>query len=411
MRLLAGNGVKLTCRLRRHPFVVSGNSKHGLTVIIIEYIILIVVNYLQVRALLASAALTLALPMSAMAYLGSFEEQDGYHTPVTVTGYLDVGGRGLIPSLSIAGDATFYYGDPANGLITWVAPAATPNSAGDTTHGSDVTRYNAGIFGINNGGVGGLATDIRDDTGLWQAVSGGRINDDAAAPNFNGTVTQGRDHIIAWRYPNPQDGAQVLDVLASDVDLSYKYSLDSRDLNGLAPNLSSEYRTTMSFWFCPTDSDDGFADNVFSLSLRDNTGQSLLEFGYTGDNVLQYRVGNNSLWQSTSVVVGTHGWSQAVMTVDAFTNKASFSTVAWDDGTGSLTASDIITDVDLGVNAGSLDSLQWNTKGGILDAGSGAVAYKNTFDNFQFNAVAVPEPGSAWLMAIAGIATLRRRRK
>ena len=85
--------------------------------------------------------------------------------------------------------------------------------------------------------------------------------------------------------------------------------------------------------------------------------------------------------------------------------------MAWDDGTGSLTASDIITDVDLGINAGSLDSLQWNTKGGILDAGSGAVAYKNTFDNFQFNAVAVPEAGSAWLMAIAGIATLRRRRK
>ena len=203
----------------------------------------------------------------------------------------------------------------------------------------------------------------------------------------------------------------MLDVLASEVDLTYDYSLDSRDLNGLAPTQTSQYRTTMSFWFCPTDSDDGFADNVFSLSLRDQTGQSLLEFGYTGDNTLQYRVGNSSLWQTTTVNVGTHGWSQAVMTVDAFTNTASFSAVAWDDGTGSLTSHDFIADVALGVDAGSLDTLQWNTKGGVLDAGAGAVAHKNTFDDFQFNAVLVPEPGSAWLVALAGLATLRRKRK
>jgi len=363
------------------------------------------------QAILAAALLALALPTPVLAYLGSFEEGDGYHTPVTVTGYMDVSGRGLIPSLSIAGDAVFYNGDPSNGLITWVPPAATPNSIGDTTHGSDVTRYNAGAFGVNNGGPGGLGADIRDDTGLWKAVVGGRINDDAAAPNFNGSEAVGRDHIITWRYPSPHDGMQVLDVLASEVDLIYDYSLDSRDLNGLAPNLSSEYRTTMSFWFCPTDSDDGFADNVFSLSLRDNTGQSLLEFGYTGDNVLQYRVGSSSLWQTTAVNVGTHGWSQAVMTVDAFTNTASFSAQAWDDGTGILTSHDFISDVDLGINAGSLETLRWNTKGGVLDAGAGAVAYKNTFDDFQFNPVAVPEPGGACLLMLGGLISLRRRRK
>lgn len=374
-------------------------------------IILIVVKRLPTRSLIASVALSLALPTSGRAFLGSFEEEDGYHTPITVTGYLDLGGRGLIPTLSIAGDAVFYNGDPSNGLISWVPPSATPNSEGDGTHGSDVTRYNAGAFGINNGGVGGIGTDIRDDTGLWLAVAGGRINEDVNAPNYNGTAVQARDHIIAWRYPNPHAGDQVLDVLASEVDLTYDYSLDSRDLNGLAPNQTSQYRTTMSFWFCPTDSDDGFADNVFSLSLRDETGQSLLEFGYTGDNTLQYRVGNSSLWQTTAVNVGTHGWSQATMTVDAFANTASFSAIAWDDGNGSLTAHDFITDVALGVDAASLETLRWNTEGGILDAGVGAVAYKNTFDDFQFNAVLVPEPGSAWLITLAGLLTLRRRRK
>lgn len=347
---------------------------------------------------------------SAHAYLGGFEEEDGYHTPVTVTGYLDLGGRGEIPSLGFAGDAVFYNGDPSNGLISWVPPAATPNSAGDTTHGPDVTRYNAGGFGINSSGPGGLGTDIADSSGLWQALQGGRLNDDAAAPNYNGTVTSGRDHIIAWRFPDPHSGAQVLDVLASEVDLTYKYSLDSRDLNGLAPSQTSEYRTTMSFWFCPTDSDDGYAENVFGLAVQDINGQTLVEFGYSGDNLLQYRVGNNSLWQTTGVTVGTQGWSQATLTVDAFNNTASFSAQAWDDNTSTLTSNDILTDVALGINASSLDALQWSAKGGVLDANVGAVAYKNTFDDFQFNAVTVPEPGGVWLLGIAGLATLRRRR-
>lgn len=369
------------------------------------------VNNLPSPFPLSLLGLLLLLPISGRAYLGSFEEQDGYHSPVTTAGYLDVNGRGLIPSLSIAGDAVFYNGDPVNGLISWVAPAATPNSIGDTTHGSDLTRYNAGSFGTNNGGPGGLATDIRDDTGLWQAVSGGRLNDDAAAPNFNGTITQGRDHVIAWRYPNPQDGAQVLDVLASEVDMTYKYSFDSRDFNGTAPSVTSEHQTTMSFWFCPTDSDDGYASNVFGLAVRDNSGQTLIEVGYTGDNELQYRLGNNSLWQSTGVIVGSHGWSQAAITINAFTNTASFSADAWDDNTLTSSSHDFISDIDIGLNAGSLDSLQWSAKGGLLDANVGAVAYKNTFDNFQFNVVAVPEPGTAWLIGIGALITFRRRRK
>ncbi|MBX7208920.1 MAG: hypothetical protein K1X78_11440 [Verrucomicrobiaceae bacterium] len=362
---------------------------------------------------IASAAVFLCLGGTerVQAYLGSFEEQDGYHTPVTVTGYLDIGGKGEIPSLGIVGDATFYNGDPSNGFISWVPPAATPNSAGDTTHGPDVTRYNAGGFGISNGGPGGVGVDIQDNSGLWQALQGGRLNDDANAPSFNGSVIQGRDHIIAWRYPNPHDGAQVLDVLASEVDLTYKYSLDSRDLNGLAPSASSEYRTGMSFWFCPTDSDDGYVDNVLGLGVKDVTGQKLIEIGWTGSNQLQYRVGGSSLWQTTSVNLGTHGWSQATITVDAFNNTASLSALAWDDNTGTLSSHTLLTDVALGLNAASLDSLQWTAKGGILDPNFGAVAYKNTFDDFQFNAVAVPESGGAWLVAIGALAVSRRRRK
>ena len=119
-------------------------------------------------------------------------------------------------------------------------------AAGDGTHGSDVTRYNAGGFGSNNGGPGGIGVDIADNSGLWQAIAGGRLDDDANAPDFNGTAIQGRDHIITWRYPAPHSGEQILDVLASDVDLLYDYTIDNRDLNGLAPGGTSEQRVR---WF------------------------------------------------------------------------------------------------------------------------------------------------------------------
>lgn len=359
------------------------------------------------------ALLLAGLPGSTFAFLGGFEEGDGYHTPVTVPGYLDISGLGMIPSLGIAGDATFYLNNnPLDGFISWVPASAFPTTANDTTHGPDVTRYNAGEFGVNNGGPGGVGIDIADGAGLWTVLAGGRLNEDSAAPFYNGTAFEGRDHIIAWRYPFPHSGFQVLDLLATQVDLSYDYSFDSRDFNGVAPANTGSHQVTMSFWFCPTDSDDGYADNVFGLGILDSGGQTLLEFGYNGDNFLQYRVGGSSLWQTTAVSVGAFGWSNALITIDTLTNAASFSASAWSDGSASLgPQTDFFVGLPLGVDAGSLKTLRWSAEGGVLDAGSGAVAHKNTFDDFEFNVAPVPEPGSAWLIALAGVFWMRRARR
>jgi hypothetical protein len=90
----------------------------------------------------------------AHGYLGGFEQSDGYHTPNVLAGYMDVNGTGVIPTGSIAGDATFYLNnDSQNPLIDWVPSSAYPTTANDPSHGPDVTRYNAGQFGLNSGGT------------------------------------------------------------------------------------------------------------------------------------------------------------------------------------------------------------------------------------------------------------------
>lgn len=348
----------------------------------------------------------------AHGYLGGFEQSDGYHTPNVLAGYMDVNGTGVIPTGSIAGDATFYLNNDAqNPLINWVPSSAYPTTANDPSHGPDVTRYNAGQFGLTSGGPGGVGVDIADNTGLWRAVSGGRLNEDAAAPNYSGTTSLDRDHIIGWRYPGARTGSNVLDVLAGEQDMIYDYSLDSRDLAGSAPSATGSHLVAMNFWLCPTYFDDSYSSNVFGLAVKDSLGQQLVEVGFTGDNRIQYRVGSSSLWETTNVIAGVEGWSNVSMQIDTASNRVSLNVMGWDDISMSL-GSDVslLNGADLGVDAGSLETLRWSAEGGLLDAGSGDTAYKNTFDDFEFSVQAVPEPGSAILIGLGLIAGWRRRR-
>ena len=83
-------------------------------------------------------------PITARAYLGSFEEQDGYRLP----------GAGQMASLNFAGDAQFYLSNNAANGFTGVVPlGAFPNTLGDLTHGADLSRYNAGVYGTIDGGT------------------------------------------------------------------------------------------------------------------------------------------------------------------------------------------------------------------------------------------------------------------
>ncbi len=332
--------------------------------------------------------LILGWPGMTWAYLGSFEEGDGYRVP----------GTGLIVSQFIAGDAQFYLGNnPANGYTGVVAPGAFPNTLGDMTHGADVSRYNAGQFGTNLGGPGGTAVDIADNSGLWKALAGGRLNDDLGAPLYLGNTFQ-RDYVAAYSYTNARTGSQVLNVLATDEDLHYAYQFDDRDFNGIAPSLTGSSLIDLTFWTCPSDYDDTESINVLGMAFKDSLGQTLLEVGYTGDNFLQYRIGGGAAWQTTAINMGTQGWSMISLQIDTAADTVGLSAAGFDNNTSILgPASGLFSGQSIGFDAEDLATLEWSAVG--------LVGFKNYFDDFSFSIspTPVPEPGAALMVLLAGL--------
>lgn len=333
---------------------------------------------------------------SAWGYLGSFEQSDGYRIPSS----------GNILSLNFAGDAQFYLNNnSANGLTGIVAPGAYPNTLGDSSHGVDLSRYNAGQYGTGNGGPGGTATDIADNTGLWRALAGGRLNEDTGAPFYFGGQFQ-RDYIAAYGYAGARTGSQVLNLLAYDENLRYSYSLDSRDFDGINPATTSDMLIEASFWTCPTDADDAIAIgiNTVAMSFRDSMGQILVDIGYTGDNLLQYRLAGSPIWQTTALSLGVSGWSQINLTLNTYTNSISLAARAYSDLNTSLGANTtVITDESLGFNTENVTGIEWTA--------TDVDGFKNFFDDFNFTLTAVPEPGSLVLLGLAGLWGMRRKRR
>lgn len=343
--------------------------------------------------------LSLVLTSEVRAYLGGFEEQDGYRIP----------GTGNIFTSGIPGDAQFYLGNnPSNGFTGIVPPGAFPNTLGDSSHGPDLSRYNAGQYGTNNGGPGGTATDIADNSGLWTALAGGRLNEDLGAPLYQGNLFA-RDYVQAYGYPSARSGSQVLNLLASDVNLRYNYSLDSRDLDGVVPAMNSGYSMDVRFWSCPSGDDDADTGDMVGIAFKDSAGQILVEVGYTGDNRVQYRVGGATAWTTTAIHIGTTGWSEFSLNLDSQQNTVSLGVTAYDDAQFILgNETSLLNAMPLGFDALNLTDITWDLRGGALD--NDAFSFKHYFDDFDFALTAVPEPSAALLLMVSALLGWKRRR-
>lgn len=323
------------------------------------------------------------LASPCLAYLGDFEAQDGY--------------KGML-SDTIASQA--FLGDWQDG--TGYVPAALDYTFGPPDlyqrAGPDVSRYNAGAYGTNNSGPGGIGADIVDNSGQWKALAGGRLTVDAT----NGLSPL---NFIAAHGGAAKSGANYLAVRAIDATLSYDYSVDSRDFGGISPLSLTGGTYSVGFWFCPGQviSPAGPGTNIFGLSFKDGVGTNGFGFGYNGQGQVQFDLGGAGLWSGSGVTVGANDWSYASIQIDTATDTVSMSITPWDDLSSSLGASvQVLSHQSMNTDMSELQTMNWRLNAGMD---------KNFFDNFNMSVTAVPEPGSALLIMFASIGLLSTHRR
>ena len=92
----------------------------------------------------------------------------------------------------------------ANGYTGVVPLGAYPNALGDFTHRVDLNRNNAGQCAPNDGGPGGTASDIIDNSALWQVLAGSSMK--MPTLRIITAPTSPRDCVQAYSYLGSRPG-------------------------------------------------------------------------------------------------------------------------------------------------------------------------------------------------------------
>jgi hypothetical protein len=284
--------------------------------------------------------------MTALAYLGGFEAGDGYDNTYTVS----------------------------------VAPYILNN-------------YNAGQYGTNNGGPGGSFTSITPNTGEW-------VKNDAGAV---GGLRYLLGHALFGVHSHT--GNVMLGMRNNNVnvqqDLSYTYSLDSRDFNGLAPSSVTRGTIAWSLWVCPDapTAATNPATEAFYWNFKDTGGNQGMQVGWDTSNHLIYRTSAASAWTTVAPTyqLSDTSYSRLDFVLDLSNQLISLDYSA--DGTIENTA---FSNIALGTQMNDFTKLDWTLTYGNA---------KSFYDDSVF-IVTVPEPSGAMLVGIsfAVFGILRRRR-
>ena len=133
----------------------------------------------------------------------------------------------------------------------------------------DVAKYNAGQYGANAGG--GVYVDIPDNTGLWKKLQGPLF----PATGTTGSVAYATGHQYRDR-TNPSTSDQAL-VITTNADgwtagpQEYSYTVDSFDLAGFNPDSTGSETVYISFWSCSqifgTDEGGGLPANTIGNTV------------------------------------------------------------------------------------------------------------------------------------------------
>jgi hypothetical protein len=324
------------------------------------------------------------------AYLGGFENADGY-----VTAY------------------TGYYNPPT--FDNWV----------------DVAAYNAGQWGANAGG-GPLPVELSLNTGLWKLTSAvGTFYPDAttrntylgAGPPYPATtpltLPQVVNSVAAYAIGNHFGGRLGTTALAlrnannsGYGPMKYDYRLDTYDFGGPAPASVTSGTVTTGFYFQPNPPDsivdpNGLSAEKFIMSFTDSSGAVGFQWGYARDNTVQWRTGNSGAWNNSGIVSDNTNFDGVTASIDLTSQTFK---IDYYDISSSTTTTIAPAGTALGNPMANLTHLGWS----LTDNLYSGVGGKNFFDDFSFKTTNVPEPGTLVLIATAGLGSIvfawRRRR-
>lgn len=287
----------------------------------------------------------------ALAYLGSFEEQDGYQP------------SGALPIL-------------------------------------DVSVYNAGQYGLNNGGPGGSLMNIPANSGLFEKFDVGDTSEgNGELIAHHGTGHTGSSFLVLRAKPSFGDTA--------DDGADYLYTFDTRDFNGVSPGIVDTGILTLDYWVSPQTALLA-SGRVTTTEFVNSAGQTVFALGTQGRSVLNsspfIEWWDADGWHTTTIVGSNQGstglWDHVMLSFDLDNDLVSFSYMA------SLTG---ITHT-LAINVNTITTLDMLT-GIRFTAVPGTE--ENSYDDFNIvSPIVIPEPATAFLVVLGLMqVTMARRRR
>ncbi len=259
----------------------------------------------------------------------------------------------------------------------------------------DVSTYNAGQFGTNNGGPGGSQATITQNSGLFQKFDQGDTSPGngelVVQPGLARTGNAGLALRSTPAYGDTAgDGAQ------------YLYSFDSRDFNGVNPSAVTSGVVSIDYWMRPQTSffETGTATTT---SFVNANGDTIFSVGMLGQGIFDSKPivewQDAAGWHTTTIIGNSAGWDHIMLSFNLNSDTVSFSYYSSLTGTTTTLATNA-ADVSPTSNvSGILFAAQPNTE-------------VNAYDDFNIvSPILVPEPSSLIIIMLGAMQCLGMRRR